>query len=150
MLTVLALAVVVATIHFEQRDAAYGGQERSAHYPDLNDVDRPEDLVAVRLPRAAMGYDPVAVRTVLAELGAAYSALASLCDTDTVDIALAQARGHASGSLKPSASDETTDVGEPIERGPESDADAAAGTTSSGVTIGMNDLDERGEPHHGE
>lgn len=100
VLALVALAVVVATIHFEQRHRARGVPESSLAVPDLRDVERPDQLAAAPLPRALMGYHPVAVRGALGELGAAYAELAALSDAHTVEVALARARGLAAMSAQ--------------------------------------------------
>lgn len=87
------LVAVVVTVHAEQR-AEMGPRPPAARHPRLGDVDRADELVGAPLPRAVMGYDPLAVRGVMAELAAAYSELAAASDPRVVEQALARARGR--------------------------------------------------------
>lgn len=87
------LVAVVVTVHAEQR-AEMGPRPPAPRHPRLGDVDRADELVGAPLPRAVMGYDPLAVRGVMAELAAAYSELAAASDPRVVEQALARARGR--------------------------------------------------------
>lgn len=68
-----------------------------------------ERLVSTRLPRAVMGYEPVAVRRALATLATAYAELAGAVDDDVVRRAWERAQHPERRDADPVASDDPPD-----------------------------------------
>ena len=93
ILSLVLLAAVIATVHAEQRsDPSMAASSR--RLPALGDVGDLDPLVDAPLPRAALGYEPMAVHARLVVMRQAYASLAAECEPAVVERAWIGVRGE--------------------------------------------------------
>lgn len=89
-LVLTSLIVVVSILHIEGRRRTMPTPARLQTVWQATDMGQLRNL---RLPRASMGYDPIAVQAVLAAMSTAYHELAARSDPALVEQAWQVARG---------------------------------------------------------
>ena len=128
---IAGLALVVTLLSVERPPAVPGDAIAGHDDPERAQPAPPgavDQLVAARLPRALVGYEPVAVRRALAVLATAYTELARDVDDDTVRNAWARAQ-H--GPAPDAGHHGRSEVGTVGADGVDTQGDAASATTAA-------------------